>query len=97
MLGFVALLWILLVTSHPLRLTKTGIAKWPCVCLLWDELEYFAIIDIGVNRPVRTLQLLSKRSALPLLPPHTGIRLSDEDVRRVRQIMARKGVPAYPD
>jgi len=95
-LGFLALLWMLFVSPHPLRITEAGIAKWPFVCRRWDELEYYAILNNGINRPVMALQLLSKRAALPLLPA-TGIRLTEEDMRRVRQIMAQKGVPEYPD
>jgi hypothetical protein len=67
------------------------------LCVLWDEIEYYAITNIGVNRPVLTLQLLSKRSALPMLPPHTGIRLTAEDVQRIRRIMEQKGVPESPN
>lgn len=95
-LGFVALLWMLFVSPHPLYITEAGVAKWPFVCRRWDELEYYAILNIGINRPIMALQLLSKRSTLPVLPA-TGVRLTEEDVRRARQIMAQKGVPEYPD
>lgn len=87
---------MLLVVPHPLYLTETGVARWPFVCVTWDEIEWFMIGNIGVNRPVMTLQLISKRSALPMLPPHTGIRLTEEDVQDIRQVMEQKGVPEYP-
>jgi hypothetical protein len=97
-LAVLALLWVLLVVPHPLRLTETGVARWPLVCVLWDEIEYYAITNIGVNGPVMTLQLLSKRTALPMLPPQaqTSIRLTEDHVQRIRRIMEQKGVPEYP-
>ncbi len=95
-LSVLALVWVLLVVPHPLRLTETGAAKWPLVCVTWDEIEWYAFGNIGVNRSVMTLQLISKRSALPILPAHTGIRLTEEDAQNIRRIMERKGVPEYP-
>jgi hypothetical protein len=33
-LGALVLLWVLLVVPHPLRLTETGVSKWPLVCVV---------------------------------------------------------------
>lgn len=94
--GALALGWAVLVVPHPLCLTETGVAKWPHVCATWDEIEWYVFGNIGVNTPVMTLQLISKRSALPTLPAQTGIRLTEEDVQHVRRVMEQKGVPEYP-
>lgn len=84
--------WILFVLRHPVRITETGVAQWPFVCVTWDEIDAYMFCNMGLNRPVIALNLVSKRWGMPMFGSDR-IRVSQQDAERIRRLMAHKGIP----
>lgn len=98
MVAIILLQW----TPQQAFLTEKGISKFLWLSHEWNEIEHYEV-SLGPSPRIRgdalrwpRLRIYSKRSGFPRTVYYWTGRMPKADRLRIEQIMAEKGIPAYP-
>jgi hypothetical protein len=98
MVAIILLQW----TPQQAFLTEKGISKFLWLSREWNEIEYYEV-SLGPSPRISgdalqwpRLRIYSKRSGFPRTVYYWTGRMPKADRLRIEQIMAERGIPAYP-